>query len=157
MKREPRWLTTARIERTARFMVPAEPAEVFPLLCPVLEYDWIPDWRCEMIYSKSGAAELGAMFKTRILPFGREHWTCVRYEPPKRIEYLFTHGSSIAVQLELELAEESGKTALDWTMRYTIVGALWRRLLRKRIDERSYLDMMRVRERQLADYFSRRK
>ena len=26
------------------------PQEVFALLCPVREYDWIPDWSCTMVH-----------------------------------------------------------------------------------------------------------
>jgi hypothetical protein len=155
MKGRPRWLDGERLERKARLRVPAGPEEVFPLLCPVLEYDWIPDWRCEMIYSASGVAEREAMFTTRMLPFGKELWTCVLYEPPRRIEYLFTHGAKLAVKLELELAEEGGGTALDWTMRFTTAGKLWSRLLNAQYGERSFAGMMATRERQLAEYFAR--
>ena len=59
------------------------PREVFQLLCPVREYDWIPDWSCTMVHSTSGVAELGCIF-TR----GRgETWITTRYEPPVRIDY----------------------------------------------------------------------
>jgi hypothetical protein len=157
MERKARWAKAERIVRHARFPVAARAAELFPLLCPVLEYDWIPDWSCEMIYSKSGVAERDCAFTTRIMPFSRELWTCIVYEPPRRIEYLFTHGSKIAVRLELELSEEGGRTMLDWTMRFTVTGALWRRLLRTRSDEKSFGAMMETRERQLAEYFAARR
>jgi len=156
MKNRPKWLAAERFERSAVLRVPARPEEVFPLLCPVREYEWIPDWSCEMVYSKSGVAEPGAMFTTRMMPFGREHWTCMHYDPPSRIEYLFTHGTKIAVQLELELRSEAEGTALRWTNRYTVAGALWRRLLRKRYAEEAFKSMMATRERQLAEYFARR-
>ena len=42
----------------------ASPGEVFPLLCPVREYEWIDVWQCEMIHSASGVAEAGAVFRT---------------------------------------------------------------------------------------------
>ena len=58
------------------------PREVFELLCPVREYDWIPEWACTMIHSTSGVAELGCLF-TR----GSETWITTRYEPPVRIDY----------------------------------------------------------------------
>jgi hypothetical protein len=31
--------------------VDAPPADVFPLLCPVREYEWIEPWSCDMIFS----------------------------------------------------------------------------------------------------------
>jgi hypothetical protein len=155
MKGRPDWLGAERVERSAEIRVSAPPEKVFPLLCPVREYDWIPGWSCGMIYSESGRAELGAMFETRMMPFGRELWTCVLYEPPRRIGYLFTHGSRIAVQLELELEARDGGTALRWTNRYTVAGRLRKRLVLGRYGEESFRAMMEVRERQLAEYFAR--
>jgi hypothetical protein len=38
---------------------------VFPLLCPVREYYWIPDWQCELIHTRSGVIEPGCIFRTR--------------------------------------------------------------------------------------------
>ena len=38
------------------------PEQVFPLLCPTREYDWIETWQCELIYSDSGFAEPGCIF-----------------------------------------------------------------------------------------------
>jgi hypothetical protein len=40
------------------------PDLVFPLLCPVREYEWLDGWECEMIYSTSGIAEDSCIFKT---------------------------------------------------------------------------------------------
>ena len=156
MRKEPRWLMGDRFERKARLMIQAPASELFPLLCPVREYEWIPDWRCEMVYSKSGFAEREAMFTTRMMPIGKEFWTCVLYEPPRRIEYLFTHGSKVAVKLELALSEEGGKTALDWTMRYTAAGRFWGRMLRARYGGEGFDAMMLSRERQLEEHFARR-
>lgn len=59
------------------------PEEVFPLLCPVREYDWIPDWSCTMVHSVSGVAELGCIFTRE----RGETWITTRYEPPVRIDY----------------------------------------------------------------------
>lgn len=59
------WEKGARFEATERFELDARPEAVFPLLCPVREYDWFPEWRCLMVYSESGIAERDAMFLTR--------------------------------------------------------------------------------------------
>lgn len=40
---------------TVRAQFPAK--EVFPLLCPVREYDWIDTRDCGMVYSDSGTAD----------------------------------------------------------------------------------------------------
>lgn len=38
--------------------------EVFPLLCPVREKDWLDGWEYRMIYSKSGLIEQDCVFLT---------------------------------------------------------------------------------------------
>ncbi len=45
-------------------LLEAAPETVFPLLCPVREYDWIESWHCRMVYSKSGFAEQDCIFQT---------------------------------------------------------------------------------------------
>lgn len=153
---KPRWAKGERFERKARFTVPARAEETFPLLCPVLEYEWIPDWRCRMIYSKSGVAERDAVFTTLEKPFGKILWTCVVYEPPRRVEYLLTRGSMASIRLELALSDEGGKCAVDWTMRFTAASPLFAALLRRKMSEKAFADMTATRERQLAEYFAKR-
>jgi hypothetical protein len=63
------------------------PEVVFPLLCPVREYEWIPHWDCTMIYSSTGVAERGCIFITHT-DRGDETWTVSRYEPPRAIEFV---------------------------------------------------------------------
>ena len=63
--------------------------DIFPLLCPVREYDWIQPWQCEMVYTDSGRAELDCVFKTNFPDDGPEDtWVVSRYEPPKHIEFV---------------------------------------------------------------------
>jgi hypothetical protein len=152
-----RWAKGERFERKARIMVDARAQELFPLLCPVKEYDWIPDWRCRMIYSDSGVAEKDAVFTTLERPFGKLLWTCALYEPPRRIEYIMTLGSKASIRLELALTEEGGRTALDWTMRFTAASSFFAALLRRKMSERAFSDMVRARERQFAEYFAARR
>ncbi len=38
--------------------------EVFPLLCPVREKDWLDGWEYKMIFSKSGLIEQDCVFST---------------------------------------------------------------------------------------------
>lgn len=37
-------------------------SEIFPLLCPTREYDWIEGWECDLLYSESGIAEQDCIF-----------------------------------------------------------------------------------------------
>ena len=53
-----------RTRRSFRMQLASSPEKIFPLLCPTCEYDWIDTWKCRMIYSDSGHAELDCVFKT---------------------------------------------------------------------------------------------
>jgi hypothetical protein len=54
--------------------------EVFPLLCPKREEEWIPGWECETIWSRSGYNEEGAVFRTT-KAYGTElYWTTLEYD-----------------------------------------------------------------------------
>ncbi len=44
----------------------APPEAIFPLLCPVREYDWIDGWSSEMVYSESGGGEDNCIFRERL-------------------------------------------------------------------------------------------
>lgn len=67
----------------------APPGKVFPLLCPVREYEWIEPWKCEMLHSDSGIAEKCCVFRTRMPGESSDDvWVISRYEPDKRIEFV---------------------------------------------------------------------
>lgn len=82
------------------------PHEVFPLLCPVREYDWIPDWSCTMIHSASGAAELGCIFTRE----RGETWITTRYEPPVQIDYTIVLPGLVVRTLSFALTATGPRT-----------------------------------------------
>ena len=57
------------------------PDQVFPLLCPVREADWIDGWEYEMIYSKSGYAEQDCVFTTPHADDLKTVWQVTAYNP----------------------------------------------------------------------------
>ena len=88
--------------------------KVFPLLCPVREYEWIPHWSCEILYTSSGYAELGCAFTTDFKDvFGKETWVVSIYEPNKRIVFVRT-GERRSTRYAITLNEEEGGVALLW-------------------------------------------
>lgn len=59
------------------------PAQVFPLLCPVRETEWIPGWAPQLVVSGSGVMEPGCLFVESAEPYDaiwllagyeRDHW-----------------------------------------------------------------------------------
>jgi hypothetical protein len=98
--------------------VPFSAAKVFPLLCPVREYDWIDGWRCEVLFAESGKAENNCIFVTNFADSGRQVWNVSRYEPNRRIEFVMI-GASLASRLNIELNESAGETTLQWERIFT--------------------------------------
>ena len=110
------------LTRATHFTVPAAPEQVFPLLCPVLEYRWIPGWRCELLHSASGVAEEDCVFATDFPDTGPMLWVVSRYEPPARIEFTCFVAGSHVQRLKIALSAADGGTRLDWTNRWLAAG-----------------------------------
>jgi len=51
---------------TQHLCAPAD--EVFPLLCPIREMEWVKDWRPKLVVTESGVAEPGCIFVTPGVP-----------------------------------------------------------------------------------------
>lgn len=95
--------------------VKAPPDDVFPLLCPVREYDWIPGWDCRLVYTASGVAEPGCVFQTdREADGGLDTWVVSRHEPCARVGFVRINALR-AMQYDIRLeARPDGSTILVW-------------------------------------------
>lgn len=98
-----------------RFTAP--PDRVFPLLCPVREYDWIERWDGEIVYTDSGIAELGCIFRTRSHDM-EEIWTVSRYEPERAIEFIRVVAGVRVTKMDFALRPGDENTTLA-TVTYT--------------------------------------
>ena len=111
---------------------PASPDRVFPLLCPVREAEWVPDWKYRLIYSESGVAELGCVFTTpngaapsemenRENPGLREMtWIVVDYDPVAfRIAYVWIDPGRVATELRIQLKAADDGSRSKICFRYT--------------------------------------
>lgn len=90
--------------------IAAPAGDIFPLLCPVREYDWIENWQCEVIFTDSGAAENNCIFTTDRPGEGQRKWVVSRYEPPKAIEFVIFQQGSVVIRLDLYLSENGDGT-----------------------------------------------
>jgi hypothetical protein len=110
-----------RITQTGIMTLAASPRRVFPLLCPKREYDWIPIWQCDMIFSETGYAEDNGIFYTDFREDrGPEWWVVTRYEPCRAIEFIrFATGVRIT-RLDVRLAGDGpDRTIATWTQTMT--------------------------------------
>jgi hypothetical protein len=98
--------------------VDAPPEAVFPLLCPVREYEWVEGWSCEMVFSESGVAEENCIFRTGGAPHGLSTRCVTRYEPPVRIQFVVV-AADMVLRLTITLERTSRGTKLHWERLFT--------------------------------------
>lgn len=105
----------ARVRFAHTQTVHAEPEAVFPLLCPVREYDWIPAWDCRLVYTESGLAERGCVFQTdKPGDGGVDTWVVSHHEPAKRIGFVRVNPLR-TMQFDIDLSpNDDGSTTLEW-------------------------------------------
>jgi hypothetical protein len=78
--------------------------EVFPLLCPVREEDWIDGWSFRMIHSESGFAEKGCVFSTPHHGKTETIWYITKYDRMKyEIEFIRVTPQAFAVRISITL------------------------------------------------------
>jgi hypothetical protein len=114
------WKNRSPLVRGSRTMSgtwQASPADVFPLLCPSREADWIPGWSAEILHSSTGYAELGCVFRTDAnCSVGPGVWVITEYEKDRvlgfvRLEqHVLTHA-----RIVLEQGDE-GSTTGTWSI-----------------------------------------
>lgn len=119
-----------RVSRQYTQRLRARPAEVFPLLCPVREVEWVNGWEPNLVISASGAAELHCIFT--IEDHGEEAtWVVTAYEPDRwKISFMkFIPAHTVGI-IEIELAEESGDTLANIRYTYTAIGSRGEKFVR---------------------------
>lgn len=105
------------------------PDQVFPLLCPVRECEWVNGWHPRLVISSSGVAEQDCVFATG--PQTSESiWVVTAYEPPAHIAFLkFTPAESVA-RITIRLRAEGAAMSLaEITYAYTAVSERGRRVV----------------------------
>ena len=101
-----------RLVQQCEVQISAPAEKVFPLLCPVREYDWIETWDCDLIYSQSGVAENNCVFRTIREGEGEMTWVVSRYEPNRAIEFIIFRKDDGVLRLDLELNGGPGNTTV---------------------------------------------
>ena len=139
-----------RTERALRFRLDAPMSAVFPLLCPVREYDWIEGWQCTLVHTRSGIAEYGCIFQTARPGAPLDTWVVAHYEAPKRIEFVITNALYVT-HMALALSERAGGGCdLEWTFAMTSLGTVSAEQLEQTADLRQ--SIQRTLEAPLAHY-----
>lgn len=132
-----------RAVRNGIMNLEAGASTVFPLLCPVVEEDWIEGWPdvCTIVYTDSGIAEEACVFETDIPPEGHALWICSKYDAEKkRIEFVKYVSEKAVVKWHMALSDlPGGKSRIDSVYNATGMGeegmAYVKELADKGIDE----------------------
>lgn len=145
-----------RVCRTYVQHLRAAPADVFPLLCPVREVEWVGGWDPGIVVTESGFAELGCVFTT---DGGAEEsiWVVTEYQPePGEIAFLkVTPALTVAhIRIRLEPDGEASSVA-HVTYEHTALSPAGRRLVDE-FTEDAYRSFMETWETALNDFLSTR-
>lgn len=108
-----------RIVLSHEMVIGSSAENVFPLLCPVREYEWIPGWHCELVYTDSGIVEQGCVFATDFGDeFGREIWVVSSYEPFHTICFIRT-GKRRTTRYLITVSDKENGSKLTWCQEMT--------------------------------------
>ena len=111
-----------RVRRTYTQRLEAEPARVFPLLCPVRETEWIAGWEPLQVLSDSGVAESDCVFLTQAFPCDAI-WYVTRHEPEEGfLEMIKITPEVTACRLTIRLAAADVGTEATITYLHTSLG-----------------------------------
>jgi hypothetical protein len=145
-----------RVTHSYRQEIDAGPDEVFPLLCPVRERDWLHGWDCEMVYSESGYAEEGAVFTTRGEAGEADTiWLITRRdEQTHTIQFARITPDSRAVKLDIAVTGDgAGRSHVDIRYQFTALNETGNRFTHGYTEEK-FLRVMRFWERSMNHYLA---
>jgi hypothetical protein len=112
-----------QLRRSGGLHAKAPIEEVFPLLCPKREEEWIPGWECETLWSRSGYNEAGAIFRTT-KPYGTElYWTTLQYDIKAGVvDFLITAPHLYMFRFTIDVHKDSpGLLRITFTQVFTSV------------------------------------
>lgn len=146
----------SRVTRTHVLRIHALRDVVFPLLCPVREAEYLSDWQAEILYSKSGVAEEGCIFRTRNPGGEPSIWTIrVHGKAAGLIEFVIVTPESRVSILVVELSDSAhGATDVTFTYTHTAIGDPGRSFIAEFTEER-FLEKMTGFENSLNEFLAR--
>jgi len=101
-----------RVTRTYTQSLIGDPDQVFPLLCPVREAEWVNGWHPRLVLTESGLVEADCVFVTAAGP-QEAIWLVTLHDPVgHRLEIVKVIPGIVVGKIEIQLAAaEQGSTA----------------------------------------------
>jgi hypothetical protein len=143
-----------RVRHTYTQTLTDPPDKVFPLLCPVREKDWVPNWNPKRVISASGLAERDGIFMTEAAPHDAI-WVIVRHDAGAgvlEIVKITPHHTVCKLEISLSASGDEG-TRAEISYEYTALGPLGEAFL-KEFTEEWYTNFMTDWEAALNHYLT---
>lgn len=109
----------ARVIHRYRQRLRGTSAEVFPLLCPVREAEWVAGWEPSIVYTFSGFVEEECVFVTP----GDEReavWVVTEHDPDaRRVGFVKVTPGVVVVRIHITLHDDGEGCAADVQYSYT--------------------------------------
>jgi len=145
-----------RVKHSYTQSIHGAPEQIFPLLCPVREADWIPGWTTDWVISGSGVAEQNCIFQTPPRPGAGEAasiWVITHHDPDAfKVEmFKVTPGFTVG-KLQISMsARDKTRTNVSIAYEFTSLGALGDTYL-EGFTAQWYEKFMQVWEKQMNHY-----
>ena len=144
-KQKPQPFTGSRVIKSATLHIDFPPAQVFPLLCPQRECDWLDGWDFTWIHSASGYAEQDCVFTTSLPQDGPTIGIFTSYLPDRHLEYVKVTPGFLLLRWSMDLVEPvTGSTSLDMTWTVTGMSRDGNRFVEESLDSRFNALMTRL-------------
>jgi hypothetical protein len=140
-----------RATHTYTQRIDGTPDEVFPLLCPVRECEWVNGWEPTIVITESGTAERDSVFATGS-GVNEAIWVITEYEAPNRIEFVKVTPGETVGRIRILLAPDGDRrTRAEVTYRYTATSERGREAV-DAFTAGSYVEFMRAWEADLNHF-----
>ncbi len=132
--------------------------QVFPLLCPVREADWLDGWEYKMIHSKSGLIEQDCVFSTPHHGKFETIWQVTQYDKEHyHIEFVRLTPKENIVKINIKLKEIDTKTTqADISYQYTALNPEQNEFIKNEL-EQSFKQSMNWWEKAINHYLATNK
>ena len=129
--------------------------QVFPLLCPVREKDWLYGWDYQMIYSQSGLIEKDCVFTTPGPGKNDTVWQVTQYDQENYfIEFVRVAPSENIVKINIQLEKiEENQTRVHIYYQYTGLSEAQNKFIKNEL-EQAFTESMKWWEQSINHYMA---
>ena len=111
-----------RVTRSYTQSLIARPDQVFPLLCPVRESEWVNGWHPRLVVTQSGLAELDCVFITAAGP-QEAIWMITQHDPvAHHLEIIKLIPGIVAGKIVIQLTATPGGSTAEISYSFTALG-----------------------------------